>query len=158
MSRVASTPVTDALDEAQVAYTLHLHDHPIRSLEQAAVERGLRPGQVVRSLVFRAEDGSFLLVLAPGPRRVSWPKLRRHLGLSRLTTASPEEVERSTGYPPGAVSPIGLPSPLRILADTSLLEEAQVSIGAGVQNAGVVLATRDLVRLVRPEMGDFLDR
>jgi Cys-tRNA(Pro) deacylase len=153
---VTSTPVTLALDEAHIGYTLHVHDYPIRSLEQAAQERGLRPGQIVRSLVFRSEDGTFLIVLAPGPQQVSWPKLRRHLGVSRLTTASSEEVLRVTGYPPGAVSPLGLPAPLRTLADQTLPLEETVSIGAGIRNAGVVLQTKDLLRLVQPEIGDFL--
>jgi Cys-tRNA(Pro) deacylase len=154
---VPSTPVTRALDAVGVAYTLHLHDHPVTSLEQAASERGLRPGQIVRSLVFRSEDGSFLIVLAPGPQQVSWPKLRRHLGVSRLTTATLEEVLRVTGYTSGAVSPLGLATPVRILADQTLSEEEIVSIGAGIRDAGVVLRTEDLLRLVQPELGDFLE-
>jgi Cys-tRNA(Pro) deacylase len=154
---VPSTPVTGALDQADIPYTLHLHDHPVASLEQAASERGLRPGQIVRSLVFRNEEGTFLIVLAPGPRQVSWPKLRRHLGVSRLTTATADEVMRVTGYPPGAVAPLGLATPLRILADQSIREQTTVSIGAGIRNAGVVLKTEDLLRLVRPEIGDFLE-
>ena len=157
MARVSSTPVTRALDDAAIPYTLHLHDRPVTSLEQAASERGLRPGQIVRSLVFRREDGSFLIVPAPGPRQVSWPKLRRHLEVSRLTTASPEEVLQVTGYQPGAVSPLGLAAPVRILADRSLTEEQTVSIGAGVRNAGIVLQTEDLLRLVQPEIGDFME-
>lgn len=152
-----STPVTRALDAAGIPFTLHLHDRPVTSLEQAASERGLRPGQIVRSLVFRCEDGSFLIVLAAGPGQVSWPKLRRHLGVSRLTTASPEEVLQVTGYPPGAVSPLGLATPMRILADRRLSQEQTVSIGAGIRDAGVVLQTQDLLRLVQPEMGDFLE-
>jgi prolyl-tRNA editing enzyme YbaK/EbsC (Cys-tRNA(Pro) deacylase) len=62
-----------------------------------------------------------------------------------------------TGYPPGAVSPLGLPAPLRILADLTLPLEGLVSIGAGIRNAGVVLQTTDLLRLVQPEIGDFLE-
>jgi Cys-tRNA(Pro) deacylase len=154
---VPSTPVTRALDEAHVPYTLHVHDHPVTSLEQAASERGLRPGQIVRSLVFRSQDGSYLLVLAPGPQQISWPKLRRHLGVSRLTTASAQEVLQVTGYPPGAVSPLGLATPVRILADQSVSREGMVSIGAGMRDAGVVLRREDLLRLVQPEMGDFLE-
>ena len=154
---VPSSLVTRALDAAGVAYTLHHHDRPVTSLEQAASERGLRPAQIVRSLVFRSEDGSFLIVLAPGPQQASWPKLRRHLGVSRLTTATPEEVLRVTGYPTGAVSPLGLATSVRILADQTLRQEQTVSIGAGIRDAGVVLQTEDLLRLVQPEMGDFLE-
>jgi Cys-tRNA(Pro) deacylase len=154
---VPSTPVTLALDAAGVAYTLHLHDHPIRSLEQAAAERGLSPKQIVRTLVFRLEGDTFILVLAPGPGQVSWPRLRKHLGVSRLTTATAEEVERVTGYQPGAVSPVGIGRPLRVLADHRLSREDEVSIGAGIRNAGVVLRTQDLIRLVQPELGDFTE-
>ena len=152
-----STPVTRALDAAGIHYTLHLHDHPIRSLEQAAKERGLSPEQIVRSLVFRLEGDSYILVLAPGPGQVSWPRLRKHLRVSRLTTATPEEVERVTGYVPGAVSPVGLAQPLPVLADRRLGLLQEVSIGAGVRNAGVVLRTDDLIRLVKPEFGDFME-
>jgi len=154
---VPSTSVTRALDAAGIPYTLHLHDHPVRSLQQAAEERGLSPEQVVRSLVFRLEGDTYILVLAPGPFQVSWPKLRKHLGVSRLTTATREEVERVTGYVPGAVSRLGLARPLRVLCDRRLCSRQEVSIGAGIRNAGVVLRTEDLIRLVGPEVGDFLE-
>jgi prolyl-tRNA editing enzyme YbaK/EbsC (Cys-tRNA(Pro) deacylase) len=150
-----TTPVTRALDALALPYRLHLHAGPVRSLEQAARERGLAPGQVVRSLVFRLEDGSFVMVLVAGPARVSWAKLRRYLQVSRLTTATPDEVLQVTGYPPGAVSPFGLPQPLRLLADRSLLDSDLLSLGAGVPNAGVILAGQDLLRTLSPEIDDF---
>jgi prolyl-tRNA editing enzyme YbaK/EbsC (Cys-tRNA(Pro) deacylase) len=103
-----------------------------------------------------AQDGSFLVLVA-GPGKVSWPRLRRHLGVSRLTTAMPEEVRRVTGYEPGAVSPIGLASPLRILADRGLVAHDVVSIGAGIRNAGVILGREDLMRVLQAEIG-FLIR
>ncbi|MCJ7678382.1 MAG: YbaK/EbsC family protein, partial [Anaerolineales bacterium] len=106
---MSSTPVTRALEALEVPHQLYLHPAPVRSLEQAARERGLAPGQIVRSLVFRLEDGSFVMVLVAGPARVSWPRLRSHLRVSRLTTATPAEVLQVTGYAPGTVSPYGVP-------------------------------------------------
>jgi Cys-tRNA(Pro) deacylase len=154
----SSTPVTRALEALGVPHTLHIHEQPLRSLEQAAEERGLQPGQIIRSLLFRLEGGSFVLVLAPGPGKISWPSLRRHLGVTRLTTATPDEVRRVTGYEPGAVSPFGLPSPLRILADQGILTHDVISIGAGIRNAGIILRREDLLRALGPEMGGFLER
>lgn len=151
------TPVTEALDHLGVSYRLHLHTQPVRSLEQAARERGLAPAQIVRSLLFRLQGGQFVLVLMPGARKVSWPKLRRHLGVTRLTTATAEEVETVTGYPPGAVSPYGVRLPLRVLADRRVREVQEVSIGAGIRNAGVILETVDLLRTLQPEVDDFAD-
>ncbi|MCX6071948.1 MAG: YbaK/EbsC family protein [Chloroflexi bacterium] len=151
-----STPVTQALEAISVPHRLHVHASDVRSLAQAARERGLVPGQVVRSLLFRLESGEFILVLAAGPARVSWRRLRRHLGVSRITTATPSEVQEVTGYEPGAVSPYGLRRQIRILADRTLEEHDTLSIGAGIHNAGVVLARRDLERTLPLEYGDFI--
>lgn len=153
----ADSPVARALDALGVPHRLHRHAGPLRSLEQAARERGLAPGQIVRSLLFRTEAGEFVLVLVAGPARVDWRRLRRHLGVTRLTTATADEVRAVTGYAPGAVSPFGLPQPLRVLADRGLLAQAQLSLGAGIPNAGVLLARDDLMRHVQPELGDFAE-
>jgi prolyl-tRNA editing enzyme YbaK/EbsC (Cys-tRNA(Pro) deacylase) len=56
------TPVTQALDELDIPYTLHLHENQIHSLEQAALERGLETNQIVRSLVFRCEGKEYVMV------------------------------------------------------------------------------------------------
>jgi Cys-tRNA(Pro)/Cys-tRNA(Cys) deacylase len=150
-----TTTVTRALDSLGIPYQLHIHEKPLRSLQQAAQERGLEPTQILRSLLFRCEDEAYILVLMAGPRKVSWPKLRRHLGVSRITTATSEQVRDVTGYPPGAVSPFGLSSHIRILADRSILTHEQISLGAGIPNAGVILKLDDLLKVLDLEMGDF---
>ena len=87
-----STPVTRALDKLSIPYQVFHHPGEVRSLEQAARERGQRPEQVVRSIVFRLAQEQFTMVLIAGPTQVSWPALRAYLGQSRLTTASQAEV------------------------------------------------------------------
>lgn len=151
-----STPVTQALDRKGVPYRLFRHPGEVHSLEQAAVERGQRPEQVVRSLLFRLAKNEYAMVLVAGPAQVSWPSLRKYLDQSRLTTASEEEVLSITGYPRGAVSPLGLPSPVRILVDRSVLAEEEISIGSGVRNVTVILRRADLLKAIEPvEVGNF---
>ena len=150
-----STPATRALDDLGIPYRLFLHSSTVRSLEQAAHERGLAPDQIVRSLVFRVEKGAYVLVLVAGPAQVAWPKLRRHLGVSRLTTADKGEVIQSTGYAPGTVSPLGLTQPIPILADRGLMAQEVISVGAGIPNAGIILKREDLLSIVQPVIGDF---
>ncbi len=149
------TPVTQALDAFDIPYRLHLHSTPLRSLEQAASERGLLPDQIVRSLVFRLENEKYILVLMPGPGKVDWQKLRHYLGVSRITTAEADEVRQVSGYETGAVSPFGLPRPIRILADRRIMDHETISIGAGIRNAGIILQRDDLLQAVNPEIGDF---
>lgn len=154
---MTETAVTRALDTLGLKYRLHEHETPLRSLEQAARERGLEPEQIVRSLLFRVEDGSYVLVLMPGPEQVAWPKLRHFLGVSRLTTADKDEVMAVTGFPPGAVSPLGLSHPLRTLADERIKSLDTISMGAGIHNAGIIMAGSDLTGALELEWGDFCD-
>lgn len=150
-----STAATRQLDRLGISYQLHEHAGPVGSLDQAARERGLDPEQIVRSLVFRQVDQSYVMVLMPGKRQVSWPKLRRYLKTSRITTATSAEVLQTTGYEPGTVTPFGLPQRLRVLADGGVLAHATLSVGAGARNAGLILSSQDLLAVVQPELVDL---
>jgi prolyl-tRNA editing enzyme YbaK/EbsC (Cys-tRNA(Pro) deacylase) len=71
--------------------------------------------------------------------------------------ATEAELLATTGYPPGAVAPFGLPAPMRVLVDKELLSEEEVSLGSGVRYLAVILRTEDLTRALGPvEMGSFL--
>lgn len=141
-----STPVSRHLARLGIPHQVFRHPGPVRSLEQAAGERGQRPEQVVRSLLFRLPGATFVMVLVAGPAQVDWRLLRRTLGESRLTTASEEEVLAHTGYERGAVSPFGLPTPMRILVDESVLAEEELSIGSGERGTAIILSRQDLLR------------
>jgi Cys-tRNA(Pro) deacylase len=150
------TPVSDALTELNIPHRVFVHPGMVTSLEQAAEERGQRPNQVIRSLLFRVGKGEYVMLLVAGPEQVSWPALRQYLGQSRLTTAKREEVLQVTGYPIGGVGPFGLPQPMRMLVDEGVLEEESVSIGSGVRGTTAILQTADLMRgLPNAEVGQF---
>ena len=141
-------PVSMALTDLGIPHTVFVHENPVRSLEQAAAERDQVPGQVVRSLLFRLGEGDYLMVLAAGPAQVSWKALRAYVGQSRLTMAGKDEVLAVTGYAIGTVSPIGMATPLRILVDPSVTAHAEISLGSGQRNTGIIMATADLMELL----------
>jgi Cys-tRNA(Pro) deacylase len=122
------------------------HTGPVRSLEQAAAERGQQPEQIIRSILFRLAADEFVMVLMAGPQQIDWKALRRYLGEKRLTTASEAEMLRITGYERGAVAPFGLPAPLRILTDESIFAPEEVSLGSGVRGTTIILSSADLRR------------
>lgn len=139
-------PASRALEQMGVPHQVFRHAGPVRSLEQAAQERGQQPDQVVRSLLFRLGESEYVLVLVAGPGQISWPRLRQHLGRSRLTMASKEEVLRVTGRPIGAVGPFGLAQSVPVLVDESVLAQEEVSMGSGVRGVAIILRTEDLLR------------
>ena len=96
------------------------------------------------------------MVLMSGPRQIDWKTLRKYLGTNRVSMASKDEVLSITGYQLGAVAPFGLPQPLRVLVDQSILEETEISMGSGVRNVAILLTSGDfLTALGEVEIGNF---
>ena len=71
------------------------------SLEEAARILGIQPGDIVKSLVVKHKDGSFLFALIPGDRQISWPKLRALLGVNKLSLPTADVALEATGYERG---------------------------------------------------------
>ncbi len=139
-------PASLALDALGILHRVFLHEGTVDSFEQAARERGQRPAQVVRSILFQIKPQEFLLVLVAGPDQVDWRKLRQLVGRSRLRMATEDEVLEVTGYRVGTVSPFGMKNPVRIMIDASVLKEEEISIGSGVRNTAVIMTSADLRR------------
>ena len=142
-------PASLALEKLGIPHKIFQHTGQVTSLEQAAQERGQRPGQVVRSILFRLGEGEFVMALVGGPAQISWKRLRQHFGQSRLTMATEQEVLAVTGYRVGTVSPFGLPTPLKIVIDPNVLKEDEISIGSGVRSVGLLIKTVDLRRVLK---------
>jgi Cys-tRNA(Pro) deacylase len=153
---ITTTPVTRYLDEQGIPYRFFRHPGKVETIEQAAEERGQRPEQIIRSILFRLSGGGFVIVLVAGYNQVAWPALRKHLGTSRISMASEAEVLAITGYPVGAVSPFGTLQPLRVLMDRGILAEEEISVGSGVRSTTVIMQRVDFIRALGDvEMGDF---
>mgnify|MGYP001237925274 FL=1 len=149
-------PVSQALTDMGIPHRVFRHPGPVKSLEQAAAERGQLPEQIIRSILFRLSADDFVMALMAGPKQIDWKTLRHYLGEKRLTMASEEEVRRVTGYERGAVAPFGLPQPVRLLADESIYAYEEMSLGSGERSVTIILHRDDLRRaLGEVEMVDL---
>lgn len=137
-------PVSIALAELGVPHRIFRHETPVTSFEQAAGDRGQRPSQVVRSILFRVSEDEFIMALVAGPAQISWKILRKHLGRSRVSMATEDEVLSVTGYRIGTVGPFGLLNQLKVLIDAGVMLEEEISIGSGMRNTAVILKSADL--------------
>lgn len=71
------------------------------SLREAADLLGIEPERLVKTLVLKRSDGSFLFVLVPGGRAMSWPKLRALLSVNKLSLPNEQAAFEVTGISPG---------------------------------------------------------
>ncbi len=102
----------------------------------AANAVGSELGQIVKSMLFIADDRPVLLLIA-GDRRADSGRVARLLGVprKRIRMATGDEVLSLTGFGVGAVSPLGHPRRLETLIDSSLSRFQTVYAAAGSDHA-----------------------
>ena len=138
--------ISIALEKINIPHTVFLHEKPVHSFEQAAADRGQRPSQIIRSILFRVGEDEYVMALVAGPSQISWKLLRKYLSQSRLTMATEDEVLSVTGYRIGTVGPFGLLKQVRVLVEAGVLLEEEISIGSGMRDRAVILKSADLIR------------
>ena len=141
-----------AISASGLAFETTRHGR-VSSLEEAAAARGLTPDRVLKSIVVRRSDRDFLFVLVPGGRTISWPKLRSHLSVKRLSMPSAAEALSVTGYERGTITPFGSSTPLPVIADAAI-PPGPVSIGAGAHGVAFTVDASALAQALEAETAD----
>ncbi|RKT31601.1 Cys-tRNA(Pro) deacylase [Microbacterium sp. AG1240] len=100
------------------------------SLVEAAALLGIRPADIVKTLVVKRSDDTFLFALIPGDRAISWPKLRAVVGVNKLRLPEPELALQATGYERGTIVPIGSSTEWPVFADERIVG-TRIAMGAG---------------------------
>jgi Cys-tRNA(Pro) deacylase len=147
------TPATRALAGSGLAFRLVRTDRP-SSAEESASLQGIDLGQLLRTIVVRRGSGDYVFVLVPGGRQIDWPKLRSHLGVSRLSLPDEAEAKAATGYERGAITPFGSVSSWPVIADASIGAVDLVAIGGGARGVNLHLSPADLVAHLRADVVD----
>jgi Cys-tRNA(Pro) deacylase len=100
-----------------------------KSLEDAAARVGLEPRDIVKTLVVKRSDDTYLFALVPGDRQIAWPKLRAVVGVNKLQLPDPERALAATGYERGTIVPLGSTTAWPVYADENI--SGRVALGAG---------------------------
>jgi Cys-tRNA(Pro) deacylase len=116
-----------------------------RSAKESAAFQGIPVESLLRTIVVRRGEDDYVFVLVPGGRRFDWPKLRTHLGVSRLSLPDADEARAVTGYERGAITPFGSSQAWPVIVDSTAMTLDRVAIGGGAHGVNVHLAPADLV-------------
>lgn len=140
-----------AVEATGIPYEVTRHG-PVSSLAEAAALRGVEPRQIVKTLVVRRADDDFVLVLVPGDRSFSWPKLRALLGTSRLSMPDAAGALAATGYERGTITPFGSTTAWPVVVDAAV--EGRISLGGGAHGVAITASTDDVVRVLGAQVAD----
>jgi Cys-tRNA(Pro) deacylase len=148
-----TTPALEALAGTDLVFHVKRTERA-RSAEESASFQGIELDQLLRTIVIRRDEDDYVFVLVPGGRQIDWPRLRAHLGVSRLSLPDAEAAKAATGYERGAITPFGATTPWPVIADATVPEKAVVAIGGGGHGINLHLAGADLVAFLGADVVD----
>ena len=147
------TPAIRAVEATGVPFRV-VRTERARSAEESAGFQGIELHQLLRSIVIRRGAGDYVFVLVPGGRTIDWPRLRSHLGVSRLSLPDQDEAKEATGYERGAITPFGSATTWPVVADATVADRDLVAIGGGAHGVNMHLAPDDLIRILDADVAD----
>ena len=144
-------------DAAARGLEIEIIDRPAaRSLEEAAELLGITPADIVKSLVVKRSDGTFVFALVPGGRKISWPKLRAVVGVNKLQLPDASLALAATGYERGTITPLGSTTAWPVVADASIAGR-RVSMGAGEHGRSLFVDADRLIDAFGATVADISD-
>lgn len=126
------------------------------SLEEAAAILGITPADIVKTLVVKRADGTFLFALVPGDRQIGWPKLRALVGVNKLQLPDADQALGATGYERGTITPLGSTTAWPVYADASMAGR-RVSLGAGEHGLSLFVDADALIAALGATVADITE-
>jgi Cys-tRNA(Pro)/Cys-tRNA(Cys) deacylase len=127
------------------------------SAAESASLQGIPLEALLRTIVVRRSDDDYLFVLLPAGRRMDWPRLRRYLGVRRLTLPDADEARAVTGYERYTITPFGSTRAWPAILDSAAMGHPVVAIGGGGFGINIHLAPVDLVAALAASVVDVSD-
>ena len=147
----------DLLDALGIEYRRVDHEHA-DTIEACHQVEGLLGARICKNLFLaNRQQTDFYLLLLPGDKPFKTRLLSHQLGVSRLSFAGPEHMERYLDVTPGSVSVLGLMNDregkVRLLVDRDLLGEEDFACHPCVNSSSLRFSTRELLDKLLPAMG-----
>ena len=125
-----------------------------RSLHEAAELLGIRSSDIVKTLVVKRSDDTYLFALIPGGRSISWPKLRALVGVNKLRLPEADLALAATGYERGTIVPIGSTTDWPVFADESIVG-TRIAMGAGAHGYSLFVDADALIEAYGATVADI---
>ena len=146
------TPAVNAAKKAGIDYTMHEYDHDPASGSyglEAAHKLGIAEARVFKTLVVNLGGKQLAVGVVPVSAMLNMKLIAKALGVKKAGMADAPDVERSSGYVLGGVSPLGQKKQLQTIVDASAVEFPTIFVSAGRRGLEIELKPDDLLLITR---------
>ena len=152
------TPAINLLIKTNTPHTVHEYVH-----EKSAASYGLEAAekmdaattQIFKTLVVMLDNQTLAVCIIPVSSLLNMKRIANAFGVKKVTMANKADVERSTGYVLGGVSPLGQKKRLKTMIDSSAAQHSIIYVSGGRRGLEIALSTHDLKTLTQGEIGQL---
>lgn len=145
------TPGINVAKKNKIKHKIHEYEHDSSSESyglEAAKKMGVPEVQVFKTLVVKLNNDELAVGVLPVSSMLSMKLIAKAAKAKKAVMANPLEVERSTGYVLGGVSPLGQKKRLKTIIDQSATNFDTIFVSAGRRGLEIELSPDDLKKLV----------
>lgn len=149
------TPAIRMAEQAGACFNVHEYNHDADAQSyglEAAEKLGVEPSRVFKTLVVSLEPGRLAVAIVPVTHDLNLKQLARAAKVKKAVMADPGEVQRSTGYVLGGVSPLGQKKVLPTFLDATAAGFDTVYVSAGRRGLEIELAPTVLLYLTGAQL------
>jgi len=146
------TPAVARAKKAKIFFSLHEYDHDplVRAYGlEAADKLGVDPAHLFKTLVADVRGRGLTVALVPVSGQLDLKALARAMDGKKAAMAEKGQVEKTTGYLTGGVSPLGQKKALPTVIDASAASLDTIYVSAGRRGLQIQLHPSDLAALTR---------
>lgn len=146
------TPAVNSAKKAKIEFTVHQYEHDSAQSSyglEAAEKLAVGPQRVFKTLVVKLDASQLVVAILPVNSMLSMKSVAKACGGRKAEMADKVEVQRSTGYVLGGVSPLGQKKSLKTVIDQSAHQHATIYVSGGRRGLEIELKALDLQILTR---------
>ena len=160
------TPAIKLAKQRNLDYKLHEYTHDSNAASfglEAAEKLEIAAERVFKTLVVITDTGVLAVAILPVDKTLNFKKMAKALSANKMLPckkvqmADPKQVERTTGYVLGGVSPLGQKKRLATLIHASAQEQISIYVSGGRRGLEIELPPEQLANTLAACFADIVD-
>ena len=152
------TPAINLARNLKIPHNVHEYEHDPNNESygmEAAEKMGVPLDRVFKTLIVSVDGDQLVVGILPVSSMLSMKLIAKAVGAKKAEMAAKAEVERSSGYVLGGVSPLGQRKRLKTVIHSSARDYPTIYVSAGRRGLEIELAPDDLLKAVNGRYGDI---
>lgn len=152
------TPAIRLVKKNKIPHTVHSYAHDSNATSygsEASEKLEIDAARVFKTLIVSLEKNDLAVGIVPVSAMLNMKKMAKCVAAKKTVMALPADVERSSGYILGGVSPLAQKKQLKTIIDSSAVNHETIFVSAGRRGLEIELSPLDLKKLVRGTFADI---